>query len=38
MYKEEPIELNENKMLRRIRESNDLMSRMDTEFWEQCDE
>ncbi|KAI7892604.1 Sds3-like-domain-containing protein [Mucor mucedo] len=35
---QEPIELNENKMLRRIREFNDLMSWMDSEFWEQCDE
>lgn len=25
-------------MLRRIREFNDLMTWMDSEFWEQCDE
>jgi hypothetical protein len=25
-------------MLRRIREYNDLMTWMDNEFWEQCDE
>lgn len=35
---EEPIEISENKMLRRIREFNDLMTWMDSEFWEQCDE
>jgi hypothetical protein len=36
--KDEPIEISENKMMRRIREFNDLMSWMDNEFWEQCDE
>ncbi|KAI8638745.1 Sds3-like-domain-containing protein [Parasitella parasitica] len=30
--------IEENKMLRRIREFNDLMTWMDSEFWEQCDE
>ncbi|GAA5817840.1 hypothetical protein MFLAVUS_011399 [Mucor flavus] len=37
-WQEEPIELNENKILRLIREFNDLMTWMDSEFWEQCDE
>lgn len=35
---EEPMEMNEKKMLGRIREFNDLMTWMDSEFWEQCDE
>lgn len=35
---EEPIEsIHENKMMRRIREFNDFMMWMDSEFWEQCD-
>lgn len=34
----EPIEMTENKMMRKIREFNDLMTWMDNEFWEQCDE
>ncbi|OBZ82209.1 hypothetical protein A0J61_09740, partial [Choanephora cucurbitarum] len=35
---ESMTDLNDNKMLRRIREFKDLMTWMDTEFWEQCDD
>ncbi|KAI8973727.1 hypothetical protein BDF20DRAFT_883834 [Mycotypha africana] len=34
----EPIEAVESKMLRKMREFNDLITWMDNEFWEQCDE